>query len=603
MGAFRASQPSLDLAVVGNCQMSALLDREGTVMWSCWPRPDAEPIFCGLLREEGAQSAHGVFSVALKDQRGADQRYRRNTAVVETLLLDAHGGEALVTDFCPRFRTYGRLFRPAILVRIIEPLRGRPQVRIRLRPSVGYGASQPAVVAGGHHLRFSGEGLALRVTTDAPLGALQDEQTFVLDRPVVLLLGPDERVEEQIDQLGRHWLAATTDYWCEWVRTLAIPLEWQEAVIRAAITLKLCTYEDSGAVLAALTTSIPEAPGSQRNWDYRYCWLRDAFFVVQALNRLGATRTMEGFLRFIENIASQGALDTVRPVYRISGSEPLTERIAPGLAGYRGDGPVRVGNQAAEQVQHDVYGSVVLAASQLFYDERLAARGDHALYGRLEALGTQAVRAYGQPDAGPWEFRTVTHPHTFSAAMCWAACDRLSQIGTRIGQPARANEWREHAQRMKDDLLQRAWNPSLESFVSTLDGSASIDATVLLLPELGLVSATDPRFASTVAAVERELVDDAYVMRYRHPDDFGRPESAFTICTFWYINALAMLGRHDEAVTHFESVLARRNHVGLLSEDIAPRSGELWGNFPQTYSLVGIIRSAIRLSKPWEAAL
>jgi GH15 family glucan-1,4-alpha-glucosidase len=312
---------------------------------------------------------------------------------------------------------------------------------------------------------------------------------------------------------------------------------------------------------------------------------------------------MEGFLRFIENIASQGSFDAVRPVYRITGSESLAEQAAPALGGYRGLGPVRIGNDAVGQLQHDVYGSIVLAATQLFYDERLSARGDAALFARLETLGSAAVRAYGQPDAGPWEFRTTVRPHTFSAMMCWAACDRLAHVALSLGLESRAGEWRAHATRMRADLLQRAWSEAANSFVSTLDGAATLDATALLMPELGLIAPTDPRFAATVAAIERELVNGGYVMRYRHPDDFGTPENAFTVCTFWYVNALDLLGRHDEAVRHFEAVLARRNHVGLLSEDIDPATGELWGNFPQTYSLVGIIRSAVRLSRPWEAAL
>ncbi len=444
---------------------------------------------------------------------------------------------------------------------------------------------------------------AFRVTTDASLAVLQDERPFVLDRPITLLLGPDEAIDKQVDLLAREWLGATREYWCDWVRTLALPFDWQEAVIRAAITLKLCTYEDTGAVLAALTTSIPESADSARTWDYRYCWLRDAFFVVQALNRLGATRTMEGFLRFIENVMSDGDWDYVRPVYRIAGSERLSERTAPALAGYRGIGPVRIGNAAAEQRQLDVYGSIVLAAAQLFYDQRLSTPGDVALFTRLETIGSRAVQAYGQPDAGPWEFRGPVRPHTFSGVMCWAACDRLARLAVTVGLPDRADVWTAHASRMRHDLLTRAWSNSANSYVSTLDGQGHLDASLLLLPELGLIGASDPRFLATLAAIERELVVDSYVMRYRHDDDFGTPTNAFSVCTFWYVNALALAGRQPEAVRHFETLLGRRNHVGLLSEDIDPKTGELWGNFPQTYSLVGIIASAIRLSRPWEAAL
>jgi GH15 family glucan-1,4-alpha-glucosidase len=523
--------------------------------------------------------------------------------VVETRLTDSDGGAVLITDFCPRFRLHGRVFRPAVLVRIIEPVQGRPFMRLRLHPSLDYGAASPHVTTGSHHVRFVGEEIAFRATTDASLAALEDDLLFVVDRPITVILGPDETVEEQLNVLAQRWLEATRDYWNEWVRTLAIPFDWQEAVIRAAITLKLCTYEDTGAVLAALTTSIPECAGTERNWDYRYCWLRDAFFVIQALNRLGATRTMEGFLRFIDHVVTQGRWDDLRPLYPISGVAIADERIAPTLAGYRGYGPVRVGNEAAMQRQYDVYGSLVLASSQLYFDERLGARGDRASLARLELIGRQAVQAFGKPDAGPWEFRGTVRPHTFSAMMCWAACDRLARIATKVGAPERAEEWAAHATRMREELLASAWSDSANSYLSTLDGAGDLDATLLLLPELGLLDPLDPRFLATLAAIEGALFVDGLIMRYRHADDFGVPANAFTVCSFWYVNALAMVGRRADAVRNFEALLARRNHVGLLSEDIDPRSGELWGNFPQTYSLVGIISTAIRLSRPWEGAI
>jgi GH15 family glucan-1,4-alpha-glucosidase len=594
---------TLDLAIIGNCQVSALIDRGGNIVWACWPRPDADPIFCALLDQAGRAAGRGMLGIELRAQSGSQQGYVRNTAVVTTRLMDAEDGEILITDFCPRFHKRGRAFRPAVLVRIIEPIRGRPFVRVRLHPRLSYGQVEPVVTTGSHHLRFVGDGVAFRVTTDASLAALELDQEFVLDRPVTLLLGPDETVEEQINVLANNWLAETKQYWCDWVRTLAVPFEWQEAVIRAAITLKLCTYEDTGAVLAALTTSIPEAPGTGRNWDYRYCWLRDAFFVVQALNRLGATRTMEGFLRFIEHIASSGHWDQVRPLYRISGLDAVEETLAPALEGYRGSGPVRVGNQAVEQRQYDVYGSLVLASAQSFFDERLSARGDLASFMRLELIGAQAVQAFCEPDAGPWELRGITRAHTFSAMMCWAACDRLARIAEKVQAPDRAMAWAAEAARMRQVILARAWSDARDSYVSTLDGSTELDATLLLMPELGLIGAQEPQFLKTLAAIENELLVNGYVMRYRHADNFGVPSTAFTVCTFWYVNALAMVGRHADAIRCFETILARRNHVGLLSEDVDPTTGELWGNYPQTYSLVGIITSAIRLSRPWEAAI
>jgi GH15 family glucan-1,4-alpha-glucosidase len=596
-------EPSLNLAAIGNCEVAALLDTRGAIVWACWPRLDGDPIFGALLDARGAESPTGICSIEVVELVESRQYYLPNTAIVETVLTDRHGASLRIRDFCPRFRARGRMFRPAAFVRTLEPIEGRPVVRLRCAPHFDYGACPPTVSTGSHHVRYSGDGVSFRITTDASLTALQFGTRFALDRRITLLIGPDETVTDPVDLLARQWEDSTRDYWQDWVRTLAVPFDWQEAVIRAAITLKLCTYEDTGAVLAALTTSIPEAADTERNWDYRYCWLRDAFFVVQALNRLGATRTMEGFLRYIDGILVHGEWGELRPLYRAAGDEPLTERVAAALSGYRGHGPVRVGNQAAEQVQYDVYGSLVLAATQSFFDHRLVSRGDLRLYTRLEGLGHEAVRAYGRPDAGPWEFRGSMRPHTFSAMMCWAACDRLARIATQLGLATRAAHWAEQAARMRSDLLERAWDPARAAFVSTLGGGGELDATALLMPDLGLLPATDTRFVRTLEAIERELVVDGHAMRYRHADDFGVPHNAFNVCTFWYVNALAMVGRTADARAAFERLLACRNHVGLLSEDLDVRTGELWGNFPQTYSMVGIVNSAIRLSRPWEAMI
>jgi GH15 family glucan-1,4-alpha-glucosidase len=280
----------------------------------------------------------------------------------------------------------------------------------------------------------------------------------------------------------------------------------------------------------------------------------------------------------------------------------VTEHTVSSLRGYRGMGPVRVGNHAWLQRQHDAYGAIVLASAHSFFDERLTSLGDAVQFGQLETMGERALAVHGRPDAGPWEFRGFERVHTFSAAMCWAGTDRLARIARRLGLSSRAAYWKEQASTLRDHILQNAWSESAQAFTASY-GHGDLDATALLLPELGLVDPQDPRFLSTLAAVERDLKDGDWLYRYRHQDDFGRPETAFTICAFWYVNALAMAGRRDEAREHFERLLARRTRLGLLSEDIDPASGEWWGNFPQTYSLVGIINSAIRLSRSWEEAL
>jgi GH15 family glucan-1,4-alpha-glucosidase len=589
----------MNYGVIGNCQVAALIDEQARYVWACLPRPDGDPVFSCLLQKEGGDSSTGVFSVDMVDLTRSEQCYLRNSAILETKLYDSHGGVIRIVDFAPRFRTRGRVFRPMMFVRSVECLAGRPTLRLRLRPTSGFGERAAPGVAGSHHIKFAADGMHYRMTTDASMAALLEDRPVVLERPLHFILGPDETLQESPEALAREFLGATLGYWQEWVRTLAVPADWQEAVIRSAITLKLCTYEDTGAVLAALTTSIPEAADSTRNWDYRYCWLRDSYFVIQTLNRLGATRTMEAYLHYIDQIIATSTADTLQPLYGITGDPRAEEKIATTLSGYRGMGPVRFGNLAAEQVQHDVYGSVILAATQLFFDERLVRSGDQTLLERLYRLGRRAVATFEEPDAGPWEFRGKLQRHTFSAAISWAGCDRLARIARRVGDDIATREWTAKADHMRREILARAWSEEKQSFTSAF-GNRDIDSTALLLPELGLLPATDPRFLKTLQRVEQELAKGDLLFRYRHADDFGEPENAFTICAFWYVNALAATGRIDEARERFSRLLQRRNPLGLLSEDISPATGELWGNFPQTYSMVGIIGSALRLSRSWE---
>ena len=586
---------TLDLALIGNCTVGALIDARANITWGCFPRFDGDPVFCSLLKKT---DDYGFFAIELLDCERTEQHYLENTAILVTRLFDRHGGSVEVTDFAPRFGQHGRMFRPMMLVRRIRRLNGSPRLTLRLRPACDNGASRPVVTVGSNHIRFMAPILTLRLTTDASLTAIAQETPFFLDDSITLLLGSDETVHEATGEVGRRFLEETTQYWREWVRNLAIPFEWQDAVIRAAITLKLNAFDDTGAIIAAMTTSIPEAAGSSRNWDYRFCWLRDGYFVVNALNRLGATRTMERYLAYIINIAANGPL---QPVYAIDGRADLHELEVPALEGYRGMGPVRIGNLAYRQVQHDVYGSAILAATHVFFDQRLTRRGDEALFRRLEPLGEQAIRCHDQPDAGLWELRGSARVHTFSAVMCWAACDRLAKIAVQLGLVERGAYWLDQANQIHATICQRAWNDQRGTFVSTFEGEA-MDASLLLLAEVGFLKPADPRFAATVNAVEKDLCRGDFIFRYIEKDDFGEPENAFLVCTFWYVNALTALDRRDDARALFEKMLMNRNRLGLLAEHIDSQTGEHWGNFVQTYSMVGLINAAIRLSVRWDQA-
>jgi GH15 family glucan-1,4-alpha-glucosidase len=590
-------QGSLDLGLVGNGGCAALIDAHARVVWGCVPAIDGDPTFCALL---SPRIGGGDFAIELEDMASAEQHYVQNTAVLRTVLRDRHGGAVEITDFAPRWRQHGRFYRPVMLVRRLRPLTGKPRVRIVLRPLGDYGATVPDTTWGSNHVRYLVPGFTLRLTSDVPVRMVRESLPFVLDGERNLVLGPDETLTEPVDDFARQAEERTTHYWREWVRYLSIPLEWQDAVIRSAITLKLCQYEETGAIVAALTTSIPEAPGTVRNWDYRYCWLRDSAFVVRALNRLGATRTMEGYLAYVFNLATGDA--DLQPLYGIGFESELTEEEVPALAGYRGMGPVRRGNLAWMQTQHDVYGSVVLASAQLFFDQRLDHPGDEDAFVRLEALGERAYAMYDQPDAGIWEFRGREEVHTYSSVMCWAACDRLARIAAHLGLAPRAQYWRTRAATMHAAIIDRAWDAELGHFVESAEGRR-LDASLLLLAELGFVAADDPRFIATVDAIGVHLRRGDGLYRYIAPDDFGHPETSFTICSFWYIEALAAIGRTDEARRQFEQLLARRNPLGLLSEDMAFEDGEAWGNFPQTYSHVGVVMAAMCLSRPWSSAV
>ncbi len=590
---------TLDLALIGNCAIGALVDARARIVWCCMPRFDGDPVFHALIDSAGGVGRDGTLAVELDGLVRTEQAYDPRTAVLRTRLFDAEGHGVEVVDFAPRFLNHDRVFRPAQLVRRIKPIAGHPRIRIVARPRADWGAVQPALTRGSNHLRFVAPGLTLRLTTNAPLTYVVNETWFSLREGVSLLLGPDETLDGGVEETARAFEERTIDYWRRWTRRLALPLEWQEAVLRSAITLKLCQYEETGAIVAAMTTSIPEAAHSERNWDYRYCWLRDAFFVVRALNSLSEIGTMEDYLRWLHEVVRGAAGGHVQPLYGIGLEEQLVERTLPHLAGYRGMGPVRVGNQAYEHFQHDVYGNIVLGAAQAFHDHRLYRRGDASDFAVLEGAGEHAWRLHDQPDAGMWELRTRSRIHTSSSLMCWAACDRLAKIAQVLGLPARAAAWGERAKIIRDKIIALSWNEKRKAFAESFGGS-DLDASVLLMAEVGFIDPRDPRFVSTVTAMESSLCDGPFMRRYEAPDDFGRPETAFNVCSFWRIDALARIGRADEARDIFEALLARRNPVGLLSEDTVPSTGELWGNFPQTYSMVGIVNGAVRLSKPWD---
>ncbi|PZF75512.1 glycoside hydrolase family 15 protein [Aestuariivirga litoralis] len=594
--------PALDLWLIGNCQVSALIDRAGAMVWACVPRVDGDPLFSALLgrgQREGSE-ARGIWSIELEGCASVRQAYRRNTPILVSTFDDGAGNAMEVIDFCPRRQRLDRVYRPTAFARIVRPLAGAPRIRVRLRPTFDYGAAQAARTFGSNHIRYVLDDASYRLTTDAPVSFIGEELAFRLERPLHFFLGPDESFAGSISSGLEEMLEDTASEWQLWARGLATPPDWQDAVIRAAISLKLCQHEETGAIVAAITTSIPEHEGSERNWDYRYCWIRDAYYTVQALNRLGALDVLEGYLGFLRNVVNVAGGGHVQPLYSVLGEPRVAERVAAGLSGYRGIGPVRVGNQAHEQVQNDVYGQIVLSNVQAFFDSRLLRMSGLADFQALERVGERAWEVHDQPDAGLWEFRTISAVHTYSAAMCWAACDRLARAAEVLGLTPRRDLWVERARHIRTMIEQGAWRAEAGTMSATITGD-QLDASLIQLLDLRFFAPADERFQGTLRAVEAALRRGPYMLRYATEDDFGIPRTAFNFCTFWLIEALHIMGRQQEARALFEEMLSRRTAAGLLSEDIDPESGELWGNYPQTYSLAGLINCALLLSRPWSA--
>ena len=590
---------SLELWPIGNCQMSALVDERAGIVWGCIPRVDGDPVFCSLLN--GEKQDDGVWRFELEGQVSSSQEYIRNTPNLVTRLTAEDGSAVEILDFCPRYERSGRMYRPVAVVRIVRPIAGSPRIRVRLKPMRDYGAEVAGRTNGTNHIRYLVGRQALRLSTDAPVGYILEERTFRIEDDTHFFLGPDEPFVGNLREEVRRMEQLTRKYWQHWVRGLATPLEWQDEVIRCAITLKLCQHEETGAIVAALTTSIPEAPGSERNWDYRYCWIRDSYYTVQALNRLGALDVLEKYLGYLRNIIDQAKGGHIQPLYSVMGVAELEEGFAENLAGYRGMGPVRVGNEAYKQIQHDCYGQIVLPTVQGFFDKRLLRLADETDFASLEEVGEMAWNMYDQPDAGLWEFRTRQEVHTYSAVMSWAACDRLANVAGFLGKTDRQQFWQGRADTIKQRVLADAWTGNGGDgghFTASFE-SDYLDASLLQLIELRFIDPQDPKFVSTFEQLEKALRRGEHMLRYAAEDDFGKPETAFNICTFWLIEALALSDRKDEARHLFQAMLRHRTKSGLLSEDLDFESGELWGNFPQTYSLVGIINCAGLLSKSW----
>ena len=505
-----------------------------------------------------------------------------------------------ITDFAPRHRQFGRVFRPPQLIRMIEPVAGLPRITIRFRPTHDYGHPFAHHSIGSNHIRFLHEGSVIRLTSDAPLSYIEREAPFVLTRPLHMVFGVDEPFQGDLETTCREFCDRTIDYWMDWSRGLSISYDWQDEIIRAAITLKLSNFEETGGIIAAHTTSIPEAAGLRAHLGLPLLLVARRLFRREGAqpHRCNSDDGRFHFLHAEHRIQSQRA-DATRSIASFR-SMRWTNELRPSSRVIVAT--VRCASAMPPPCRCRM---ILMAASSLprcrcFSTGDCLGSGDEGLFRLLESLGARAGELALEADNGIWEYRGRRRIHTHSTAMCWAGCHRLAAIAARLGLAGPGSPLERGCRaRSPGALLQGAWNEKRQAFTAAF-GSDDLDASVLLLPDLGVIEAEDPRFISTVKAMERELLREKHVMRYAAADDFGLPATAFLICRFWLVDAWWSLGRREEARELFVDALAYRNRYGLLSEDIDPQTGTLWGNFPQTYSMAGLILTAMRLSRSWE---
>jgi GH15 family glucan-1,4-alpha-glucosidase len=585
--------PRLDHGVIGNGRVLALVAPSTDVEWLCLPRFDAPSVFASLL-DPAHGGRFGFESVAPVTARS--MRYRTNTNVLRTDVTAADG-QYVVFDFAPWMPGVLATHAPLELHRLVVPTTGTPRIRVNFDPRPDYARLTPEIVPVGGGLEMNGGAARLHLRTNVPVPYLLNGRAIRLDGPVFFTLSWGRPPEAESVPAVEQARDITVRAWRAWVKTCALPSFAQQAVLRSALCLKLHQSADTGAIIAAATTSIPESLGSGRTWDYRFCWLRDAAFVVEALRRLSQLAEGEAFVRFLRDVAEDGPL---QPLYGVGGERNLSEETLDHLSGFAGSGPVRIGNAAYSQQQHDLMGEMVLCLDTLMTDPRIVDDDQGGLMRLIETLVERAIAVAPTQDTGIWEYRTQPRFYTFSQVMCWVAAHRGARLARLNGLGRQAERWQTWADGQQARVLREAYNQERGYFTQALNGSYA-DASNLLLATLGFVDAKDPRFISTVRAYEKLLVDRGLMLRYRHDDDFGATTSAFSICSFWWVEALAMTGEVDRAMELFARLMVHASPLGLFSEDIEPATGMLAGNFPQAYTHVGLIHAAITIGELLDA--
>lgn len=575
--------------IIGNCSYLAHVHKNTNIEWLCWPRFDSSFIFGGLLDKDKG----GEFSILPAGEFQSKQYYLENTNVLCTEISSAEGSYR-VTDFAPRFNQFERLFKPLMLIRKIELIDGAPHIRVKCKPVYDYGLTVLKPSRGSSHIDFTGTNENIRLTANIPNSYIIDELFSVLSNTKYLVFTYGNPLEAPLANTAEQFLRETIAYWRLWIKHSSIAAFYQQNVIRSALTLKIHQYEDTGAIIAASTTSLPEFPGSGRNWDYRYCWLRDTYYVISALNHIGHFEEMERYFNYVSDI-SFSERTRYQPLYGIMGEKFLTESVLEYLDGYLGNQPVRIGNQAYEHIQNDIYGQVLISLLPLYIDHRFifSERKDSARW--ISYLLSKVELTIDEKDAGIWEFRNIANTHCYSNLLQWAGCSAAEKMARSIGD----EELIQKAISLKNRAavhIEDCYDPTRRVYTNAV-GSQHLDASTLQLIMMNYLKPDSERAKNHLIALEKELkTANGLFYRYLHSDDFGKPKTTFLICAFWYVEALACVGRLDDAIREFENLLQYSNHLLLFSEDVDEETGSQWGNFPQAYSHVGLMNAAYRIA-------
>jgi len=579
-----------EMGIIGNCNFLGYINKKANLNWLCWPRMDSSFVFGSLIDKDSGGDF--FISPAQESKFVSSQHYLSNTNILITEFKneDEH---FRVIDFAPRFELYERFFKPLMVMRKVEIIKGKPEIKVRCRPKYEYGAETFTPKRGSNHIDYELDSLNMRLTTNASINYLLNEKNFYLTKDLYFCLTWEKHLEAPLEETFEEFFRKTTSYWRTWVRRTSIPTIYQDEVIRSSLALKLHQYEDTGAIIASGSTSLPEHDQSGRNWDYRYCWPRDSYYTLNAFNLISHFSELEGYSHFLQNLITHD--QHVQPMFGIDGRTELVEKELD-LEGYKGNKPVRIGNGAYTQVQYDVYGQILHSLAPLYFDARLTAIHGEQDLAIVETLLGKIEESMDLPDAGIWEFRNKVNHHLHTKLFHWLGSKVVIKIAKKFHKPTLL----ERAQKCKAkavDYIESCWDEKNEFYRAATDFNY-VDASTLLLVNLNYLDPKQDRARKHVEHIYNELQSpNGFLYRYKVKDDFGETKSSFLVCMFWYIEALIRLGDIERARTLLAKVNQASNKLGLFSEDIEGDELSQWGNFPQTYSHVGFITCAFKLEQ------